>query len=460
MKQLVQNNQKKSFFSTAQTIALGFLSIIFFGAIVLFLPFCNKVDISFTDCLYMSTSAVCLTGLSPVPLHTSFSAFGQVFFLMLIQVGGLGFTTITSLIFIIIKKKITYRERLILQESLNQDKTRGIVKLTKNICLFTFLCEFIGFLILAPLLFIKNGAIGIWQAIFTSVSAFCNAGFDIFATSQNPYPSLTEYYDNPLFLLTISALIIVGGLGFVVISNIFTKRRYNRKLSVTTKTVLIATSILLILGTVITFSMEYNGKAFENMNFGEKLLNSFFQSVTSRTAGFSTVNQDELSLPVKVMTMIFAFIGGAPASTAGGIKLTTVAVLIAVMIAGLKNRDDVTLFKRTINRKTSIKAISSMLVAIFIIMITSTLVMLIEKNGALAKNGFFTMEDIMFETLSAFGTVGLSTGVTPYFSTMSKYLFMATMFFGRVGTITVGLLFFSNKSRQLFRYPEENIMIG
>ena len=137
MKQLVQNNQKKSFFSTAQTIALGFLAIIFFGAIVLFLPFCNKVDISFTDCLYMSTSAVCLTGLSPVPLHTSFSAFGQVFFLMLIQVGGLGFTTITSLIFIIIKKKITYRERLILQESLNQDKTRGIVKLTKNICLFT-----------------------------------------------------------------------------------------------------------------------------------------------------------------------------------------------------------------------------------------------------------------------------------------------------------------------------------
>ncbi len=460
MNQNTRTYLKKTVLSTARIIALGFLGIILFGSLILYLPISNKAGISYTDSLYMSTSAVCLTGLSTVPLHTAFTLFGQIFFLFLVQVGGLGFTTITSLIFILIKKRITYKERLLLQESLNQDQTKGIVRLTKNVALFTFVSELAGFIILAPYLCVKNGAVGLWQAIFTSISAFCNAGFDIFGTAQNPYPSLMQYNGSPLFILTVSGLIIVGGLGFSVVANMTVAARSKRKLSVNTKTVLTFTAILLTLGTAVTLIVEYNGSAFKGMSLGEKLLNSFFQSVTSRTAGFSTVNQDELSLPVKAMTMIFMFIGGAPASTAGGIKVTTVAVLMAIMVSGLKNRDDVTLFKRTVNRKTCIKAISGIIMGIIIVMLVSSAVMLIEKDGSVNDAGYYFMEDIMFETFSAFGTTGLSTGVTPYFSSASKYLFMATMFFGRVGMITVGLMIFSHGSKPPFRYPEESLMIG
>jgi len=460
MTKLTPVKQKKSVFSTAQIIALSFLAIIFFGALVLLLPFCNKGNLNFTDSLYLSTSAVCLTGLTTNPISMTLTAVGQVFFLMLIQAGALGITTITSLIFILIRRKMSYRERLVLQESLNQDGTKGVVRLAKNITKYMFACESVGFLILAPYMFIKNGTIGIWQAAFTTVSSFCNAGFDIFGTASNPFPSLMQYNSSPLFMLTVSALIIVGGMGFSVVANITYKFKSNKKLSLNTKTVLFFTAILLGIGTLFIFAVEFNGEAFKNMTVGEKLLNAFFQSVTSRTAGYASVDQATLSLPSKVMTMLFMFIGGAPASTAGGIKVTTVAVLFAVMVSGLKNRDEVTLFKHTISPRTSAKAISAVLIGMLIIVTVSITVLLIEKHTALANTPYYSLSDIIFETFSAFGTTGLSTGITPYLSTASKYIFMATMFFGRVGTITVGLLFFSTNNRQPFRYPEGSIMVG
>jgi len=460
MNNLVPLKQKKSIFGTAQIIALGFFSIILFGALLLFLPFSTTSTLSFTDSLFLSTSAVSLTGLSVVPLATTLTPFGEVFLLILIQVGGLGFTTLASLLFIAIKKKITYKERLLLQESLNQDQTKGIVRLTKNVALYSFVCEGVGFLVLAPYLFVKNGLIGIWQALFTTVSAFCNAGADLFATTSNPFPSFIEFNNSPLFLLTISILIIVGGLGFSVVANLTYHFKSRKKLSLNTKTVLVFTAIFLFFGTLFTFVFEYNGDAFKGMNFFEKLLNSFFQSVTTRTAGFSSVAQDALSLPVKIMTYLFMFIGGAPASTAGGIKITTVAVILAAMMSGLKNRNDVSLFKHTISYRATIKAISSMVIGILIVIFVSILIIIIEKHTALKNTDFYTIENITFEVFSAFGTTGLSMGITPHLSVASKYLLIATMFFGRVGTITVGLLLFSNKSKQAYRYPEGHIMIG
>ncbi len=306
---------------------------------MLTLPVSNKNGewLRFIDALFTSASAVCVTGLTVRSTAVDFSAFGQVVLLLLIQVGGLGIMTLATLVFMLIGKRITLRDRVALQEALGQDHIKGIVRLVRNIVIMTAVIECAGAVLLLPFFCVKNGAIGIWQAVFVSVSAFCNAGFDILGTASSPYASLTEFNGNAGVLLTVGALIILGGLGFTVINDILNNKFRFGRYSLHTKIVLVATLILILFGTLFFICSEYLSAAYDGLNFGQKLLNSIFQSVTARTAGFNAIDQNSMSQPGIILTCILMFIGASPGGTGGGIKTTTFAVIVLMAFAGLRN---------------------------------------------------------------------------------------------------------------------------
>lgn len=433
-------------------VLLGFLAVMFIGSFLLALPCSNKSGEwqSFTDMFFTSASAVCVTGLIVRSTACSFTGFGQAVILLLIQVGGLGIMTLATLVFMLIRKRITLKDRLALQEVLGQDHIKGIVRLVRNIALMTVIIEATGTILLLPFLCVKNGAIGIWQAVFTSVSAFCNAGFDINGTTDSPYASLTGYTDNPCVLLIVSLLIILGGLGFTVITDILNCKFRFKRYRPHTKTVLISTAVLLVTGTFFFLASEFNSQAFAKLNGAEKFLNSIFQSVTARTAGFNSIDQTKLSQAGKIFTVILMFIGAAPGGTGGGIKVTTLTVLILMGWSGLRGNDDIIIGKNRITFKTGMRAVTVIMLAIAFIM-AGTLIITISDTSLTGK--------VLFNTVSAFTNTGLSVDDISILSYPAKYTFTVLMLIGRLGPLSMGMMF-GKQAKSGLKFPPANIMIG
>lgn len=452
------NTAKKMRIKPGFKITLGFLAIILIGALLLHLPFAtlSGKSIPLIDCFFTSFSAVCVTGLSVFTPGLTLSPFGQGVLLVLIQLGGLGFMTATSTILLLIGKKFTLQDRLAISSSFGEEGMAGVIRLMKNAVLITFGTELAGSILLAIRFIPAFGAKGIWYSVFHSVSAFCNAGFDVLADTAN----FTAYYNDPLVLLTLSALIIIGGLGFLVVLEL-SKRAFRREkkrtlLSLHTRVVLVASGALLVTGMLLFALFEWNNPdTIGNMSVGDKLLNAFFQSVTTRTAGFSSFAQGGMTSASKLTTIVFMLIGASPAGTGGGFKTTTLAVMLALFVSVIRGRSNVSIFRRSITRDVINKALA------LILMVVSSVVIFSVALCA-AEGGLFTSEELVFEVCSAFGTVGLSCGITSALSAVSKVLLMMAMFTGRVGMLSLltGLTEQFAKNRGDMEYPEGKLLIG
>lgn len=450
MKQILSYKHKEKNVSPAKVFVSGFLILILMGTILLMLPISSKNG-EFTGlltALFTATSASCVTGLVLVDTYTYWSGFGQSIILIMIQIGGLGFMTIATLFSLFIGRTITLRERLVMTTSLNIDSMAGVVKLTKKVLLGTVFFEGIGAIILS-IRFARDFGIveGIKKGIFHSVSAFCNAGFDLLGVNGE-FSSLTSYAKDPVVNITIMLLVILGGIGFFVWRDLTSKRT---KMELHTKIVLITTAALLLLGFLTFFIFEFNNPAtMGGMNIWEKMMAALFQSTTLRTAGFNTIDQGALTPPSMFMSMILMLIGGSPGSTAGGIKTVTVAVLILTCISVLRGKSNVVLFMRKINNRCIMNAVT-MFVFGMVFVAFGTFILAI-NNGAI---------EAAFEAISAFATVGLTTGITADLDVFSKIILIFLMFFGRVGLITLGLAVLIRRDVEpKLKYPESRIMIG
>lgn len=438
----------------AQIMVLSFGGVILMGALLLMLPISSQARIitPFVDALFTSTSAVCVTGLVVVDTGTYWSIFGKTVILVLIQIGGIGFMTMTTSLAIIMGKKIGLRNRMIMQEALNQFSLSGVIRLTKYVIIITFMVEIAGALLLSIRFIPMYGVLnGIYYSIFHAVSAFCNAGFDI----MGGYRSLTEFATDPLVTLVIAALIIFGGLGFAVVADL-TRFKSIKKMSLHSKLVILITLCLIVFGFVSVMVLEYNNpKTIGDFTFGQKVVASFFASVTPRTAGYNTLDLNGLTMPTRFITMILMFIGGSPGSTAGGIKTTTFGIMILSLIGIIKGTDEINFAGRRIAKDVASRALAVILISVIWIVSMTFLLTIFEPNMAL--------ESLMFESLSAFGTVGLSLGITPYLSVLGKAVLTIMMFFGRLGPLTI-VIALNNKAnktgRDLLRYPEGKIIVG
>lgn len=448
----------------AQIIILSFLILILLGSILLSLPFATRSGkpLHYIDALFTSTSAVCVTGLVVADTGTTFSLFGQIIILLMIQAGGLGVMTVMSFVFLLVGKRITLSERMIIKETFNEFDLSGLVKIILKVLKVTLAAELLGAVLLATRFIPVFGVDkGIYFSLFHAISAFCNAGFDILGPIFGSYSSFTMFANDPVVVLTLSFLIVSGGLGFVVISQILSPTRIRKRagLSRYTKLVLAITTVLILLGFVAVFSFEQgNPNTLGNMSFGNKLLNGLFQAITPRTAGFATIDQGMLLPPTKLLVIIFMFIGASPAGTGGGIKTTTFAVVMLFLFASMRGKHDVTALDRRVAAETVRRALTITLLAFIVVVVACFALLGIEGQ----RGNLYTFENIIFEVVSAFGTVGLSTGLTPTLSLASRIILIFVMFVGRVGlmTLVVGLASRSRKDNANIRYPEERFMVG
>lgn len=445
----------------AKTIITGFIGIILIGAFLLWLPISNKNGkfLPFIDALFTATSAVCVTGLTVFDCAVNLNLFGQIVLLLLIQVGGLGFMVMTTLFFLLAGKRLSLKDKLNIKEALSTNSFKDLSKIIKRILITTLIIEGIGFLMLLPGFISSLGFLkGVYASMFHSISAFCNAGFDILGTANLANVSLTQYQSNVLVLLPIMLLIIVGGLGFGVIVDVFQVKKWS-KFSILSKLVLRITFWLITVSTLFFFVMEYDN-AFKDMTFGEKLLNSLFQAVTPRTAGFSTVDQTVLSQPSKILTVILMFIGASPASCGGGIKTITFFVILAASIKRLKNdNDEILVYNKAISAKLMNKAFAIMFLAITVLILLVFSVSIIEHF----RGNIIPFNELLFEAVSAFGTVGLSIGVIGKLGTVSKILFSFVMLIGRIGPFTLGLALTNsqiNAKKVNIKHQEAPIIVG
>ena len=435
-----------------QILSLGFIVTIFIGAIILSLPISSASGeaTNFLDTLFTSTSAVCVTGLVTVDTGTYWSTFGQVTIMILIELGGLGFMSFATLLAMIVGKKITLRERLVMQEAMNAFSIQGLVHMVRCVLIFTFSIQIIGAILLATQFIPMFGVeTGIFYSIFHSISAFCNAGFDLMGN----YSSLVPLNSNAMIILTISALIIIGGLGFAVWIEIYNYKKSGRKLSVHAKLVILITALLLGIGFVLMFIFEFNNPlTIGEMSFGDKLLNSWFTGLTPRTAGFNSVSTGDLTVAGQFLTVILMFIGGSPGSTAGGLKTATFGILMFTVISVIKGRENTEIFNRRFSKDLVYRAFVIFFLALGLIVGVTMVLAVAEPNIAFA--------DLLFEATSAFGTAGLSTGITPSLGSVSKVVLMISMYFGRVGILTVMLAMLRGKKKQSYTLPEGKILIG
>lgn len=442
---------KKMRLNPVQILAIGFAIVILTGAILLTLPIssANGTYTSFVDCIFTSTSAVCVTGLVTLDTGTHWNYFGKTVIITLIQIGGLGFMSFATLLSLILGKKITLRERLIMQESMNTINIQGLVKLAKYVLAFTFSVELIGALLLSTQFIPEFGlAKGIYYSIWHAISAFCNAGFDLIGG----FSSLTGYSENAVIILTIGSLIAVGGLGFIVWSEIYNCKSL-KKISTHSKLVIIVTLLLIFVGALLMFLFEFNNPStLQPLTTKGKIVNAWFASVTPRTAGFNSIPTDGMTTAGKFLTIILMFIGGSPGSTAGGIKTATFGVLVMTVISVVKGREDTEIFKKRIPRDIVYKSLAVIIVGLLLV-ITVTMLLSITEVGA-------SFEYILYEVTSAFGTVGLTLGLTTKLTSIGKILLALTMYCGRVGPLTVVLALTRNKRNSGIRYPEDKIIVG
>ncbi|WP_264737974.1 TrkH family potassium uptake protein [Cytobacillus firmus] len=434
----------------AQALPVGFLILIAIGTLLLMLPFStsDRHHLSFIDALFEATSAVCVTGLVVVDTQTTFTVFGQVVLMALIQIGGLGFMTFGVLIAIMLGKNIGLKGRLMIQESLNQLTIEGMVRLVKFVVAFTLIVEAIGAIILAVRWAEDFGfPQSLYYGAFHSVSAFNNAGFDI----MGDFSSVTGYVGDFTVIMTLSSLFIIGGIGYIVLLDLKINKSL-RKLSLHTKLVLLMTLILNILGTVFIFLLEFNNPAtIGDLGMKEKLLGSYFHGVVPRTAGFNSLNTGELTMGSQLITMLLMFIGGGSGGTAGGIKVTTFALILLAVRALIKEDEEVNLMGRRIPKELIFRAFT-------ITVYSMGLIALVLFLLSLTENAPLNM--LLFEVISAFGTVGMSLGLTPELSPFGKLLIASMMFAGRVGPLTLAFALARKREKANFKYAEEKIMIG
>lgn len=406
---------------------------------------------NFMDAFFTSVSATCVTGLTVVETGLHWSVFGKCIILLLIQTGGLGFMSVALMFSVVARRRITPRERLIFAQSINITDLSGIVKFAKLIFYGTLALELLGAIILA-FRFIPEFGVpeGIFNSVFHSVSAFCNAGFDILGRGN----SVCDYATDPLVSLVLSLLVVFGGLGFFVWRDLFMFFKYKYRLSPYSKIVLLTTTVLLVCGTLFLFLFEYKNPVFDNFSGGELLLTSFFQSAVTRTAGFFSVDLSSLTSPSKALSMLLMFIGGASGSTAGGIKVVSFAVIIVAMVSILKGKSKFVIFKRNIALNDVLRAMGIFAVALLIVTTSCFFICLIDPQ--------FSFTEILYEVISAFATVGQTLGITADLSIISKFVLCLLMFFGRVGIITVtyAIMFNQARSENLISYPDTNIFIG
>ena len=440
-------------------IVISFLLVITLGTLLLWLPVSSR-NLTFThplDALFIATSATCVTGLTPFDTWTHWNSFGQAVILCLIQVGGLGLASITTGFAVLLRKKLGLRELWLASESANGNSL-DVRRLLGIILRFTFVCESIGAVILMLRLIPEYGIYGIWASIFTSISAFCNAGFDIFGI-KNPNVSLVPYVADPLICLTISALIIVGGIGFVVVSDVYYNqlkpkvfRQQTKKLSFHSQICLIFTGILIVLGTIILFFSEYDS-TMKDMHFLTRLNASFFQSVSARTAGFASVDIAAEHDFSKIITIVLMFIGACPGSTGGGIKVTTLVVLSCTVFSVFRGYDDAVFLHKRINKDVVYRSLAIMLAAFVAVLVVTGVILGINEE--------LSGVDALFEAVSAFATVGLSASVTPMLDYVSKTLLSFLMFLGRVGPVSLALAISIRGGRRNDSIlPEGKLIVG
>lgn len=439
---------KKNKFTSFQIIIWGFIAVILIGALLLMLPVSSKAGIitPFNEALFTSTSAVCVTGLVVQDTATYWSWFGQGIILVLIQIGGLGVITIAVLFALLSGRRISLMQRSVMQEAISAPKVGGIVRLTGFVLKGTFLVEFTAAFIMMPV-FVKDfGAKGIWMAIFHSISAFCNAGFDLMGTENVKYASLTSYISHPLINITIMLLIIIGGIGFLTWEDILKNKFRIKSYRMQTK-VILTTSLLLILFPAFFFFF----RDFADMPMQERIFSSLFQAVTPRTAGFNTADltmmtEDGLGIVIALM-----LVGGSPGSTAGGMKTTTLAVLIANTLACFKRKEDAQMFGRRIENST-IKNAATIFMMYIVLFFGGAIVI-----SAVEDLSFSTC---LFETASAIGTVGLTLGITPGLGVISQIILMILMFLGRVGGLTLIYAALSGNGKKISKLPQEKMTVG
>lgn len=441
--------------SPFKILTIGFLSIILVGAIILSLPISssNGTRTNFLDSFFTATSSVCVTGLVTLDTATHWSMFGKTIIMILIEVGGLGFMAITTIFALVLGKKITLKERLVMQEAYNTFNIQGIIRHVIYLLLFTVSVQAIAAVTLMtqfiPMFGVKKG---VFFGVFHSVSAFCNAGFDLLGN----YTSFTVLNHNKVILLTLSSLIIIGGLGYTVWREIFynirTKKSF-KKLSLHSKVVITMSASLIVIGTVLFLVAEWsNPGTMSKMSFGDKLVNSYFSAVTPRTAGFNSISTTAMSGSGKVITMIYMFIGGSPGSTAGGIKTTTLAIIIFTVISVIRGREDTEIYRKRIVKSSVYKAMTVLILGIGVVVVGIMLLSVTEKNTV--------FEHIVYEVISAFGTVGLTEGLTQSLSSAGKIIISVIMYLGRLGPITVMLAFSNTRQKVNIQYPEDKLLIG
>lgn len=422
--------------------------IIIIGSLLLMLPISSvsgKVT-PFNESLFTATSAVCVTGLVVHDTGSYWSTFGQAVILILIQIGGLGVITVAASFALLSGRKISLMQRSTMQEAIAAPKIGGIVRLTGFVLKATFIFELSGAVIMMPVLCKDYGAKGVWLAVFHSISAFCNAGFDILGTDASKYVSLTQYVNCTSINLAVIFLIVIGGIGFLTWEDIYTNKLHFRRYRMQSKVILITSAILIIVPALYFFFFDLN-----NLPIKQRILSSLFQSVTTRTAGFNTVDLTALQEPSVATMIVLMIIGGSPGSTAGGIKTTTVAVLIANSLATFGRKDSSHFFKRRIDNQV-VKNASTILILYLVLSFTGAVAISTAEKIPFLK--------CLFETSSAIGTVGLTLGITPELGLFSQLILILLMFCGRVGGLTLIYAAISNTKKNISKYPLEHITVG
>ena len=434
-------------------IILGYLAIILTGAFLLTLPFSARSGQStpFINALLTATSATCVTGLVVYDTYTYWTTFGQGVILFLIQIGGLGFLTMGVMVSIVTRRRIGLRQRISMQESISVPQTGGIVRLTRFVFSVTMLLEGIGAILLAFRFSPRMGlGKGIYFGLFHSISAFCNAGFDLMG-EKTPFSSLSSYINDPVVNIVIMMLIVIGGLGFFVWEDLCRNRWHIKKYRLQTKVVLSTTAILIFVGAGLLFMLEVNGSAYAGMSMWEKVIASFFQAITPRTAGYNTVPIASLTQTSLQLIIILMIIGGSPGSTAGGIKTTTLALAFFCVRSTFKKEQSLQCFHRRVSNETVKNAFTILLLYLFLFISGAMVISTIESLPILST---------LFETASAIATVGLTMGITPGLCSISKLVLIFLMYFGRVGCLTIIFAFYDNHAAVPSQMPLENIAVG
>lgn len=440
--------RRKRHLSSFQIIALGFVGVIILGALLLMLPISSKARIAtpFHEAIFTSTSAVCVTGLVVQDTASYWSGFGQAVILVMIQIGGMGVVTVASALAILSGKRISLMQRSTIQEAVAAPNVGGVVRLTGFIIKITFCVELLGAAIMAPVFFKSFGLRGIWMAVFHSISAFCNAGFDLTGTQEAPFASLTGFAGNPMINITVMLLIGIGGIGFLTWEDVRSHGLRLKKYRMQSKVILVTSGCLILIPTLFYYFAEYS-----TLSGSNRWLASLFQAVSPRTAGFNTTDLRALSGVGRTIMMCLMLVGGSPGSTAGGMKTTTLAVLLGNALAVFRKKDSPTFFGRSVEDKTVKNASTIFTMYLCLFLVGGSLISLLEG---------LPLSDCLFESISAVGTVGLTLGITPHLGILSQGILILLMFFGRLGGLTFIYAALSSEKKSFAKLPQEKIMVG